>query len=187
MYAWLDVDPTADTTAADALQLRQAFGRFPTGVCLVSTVAPDGKREGMTINSFASVSLAPPLLLWSVRDAARSAEVFLGTRHFTLSILAAGQAALAAHFARPAPDKFNAFEAEFETGANGCPRLREAVATFECRTWSRHAEGDHTILVGRVEGSAQRPDLAPLVFCGGRMGSLWELAEALPRPGPSLN
>ena len=89
MYAWLDVDPTATATAADTLQLRQSFGHFTTGVCLVSTVAGDGKREGMTINSFASVSLAPPLLLWSVRDAARSAEVFIAARHFTLSILAA--------------------------------------------------------------------------------------------------
>lgn len=184
MYAWLDVDPAAPATAADALALRQSFGHFTTGVCLVSTVAPDGKREGMTINSFASVSLTPPLLLWSVRDAARSAEVFIAARHFTLSILAADQAALASHFARPAPDKFNAFEDAFETGANGCPKLRRAVATFECRTWSRHAEGDHTILVGRVDASTQLPGLAPLVFSGGRMGSLWELAEQLPRPAP---
>lgn len=184
MYAWLDVDPTATLTAADALALRQSFGHFTTGVCLVTTVAPDGKREGMTINSFASVSLTPPLLLWSVRDAARSAEVFIGARAFTLSILAAEQVALASHFARPAADKFGAFENHFETGANGCPKLKRAVASFECRTWSRHAEGDHTILVGRVDVSTQQPELAPLIFNGGRMGSLWELAQQLPPPEP---
>lgn len=182
MFTWLDADPEGPTSATEFLQLRRSFGQFTTGVCLVSTVTPEGKREGMTINSFASVSLSPPLLLWSVRDAARSADAFIASRAFTLSILSADQGALAGHFARPAEDKFVAFEDEFEPGLQGCPRLKRALATFECRTWSRHAEGDHTILVGRVDAFTQQADLAPLVFSAGRMGSIWELAEASPRP-----
>ena len=182
MFTWLDADPEEPVSGDEFRQLRRSFGHFTTGVCLVATVTPDGKREGMTINSFASVSLAPPLLLWSVRDAARSAEAFIGARAFTLSILSADQAALAGHFARPAPDKFTAFEDDFETGLHGCPRLKRAMAPYDCRVWSRHAEGDHTVLVGRVDAFTQHPELTPLVFCGGRMGSLWDLAEALQRP-----
>ncbi len=184
MYAWLDTDPTATVPAADAKLLRQSFGHFTTGVCLVTTLTPEGKREGMTINSFASVSLAPPLLLWSVRDAARSADAFVAARAFVLSILSADQVALATHFARPAPDKFSAFDDQFECGLQGCPKLKTALATFECRTWSRHAEGDHTILVGRVDALAQQPNLAPLIFSGGRMGSLAELAQPMPSIRP---
>jgi flavin reductase (DIM6/NTAB) family NADH-FMN oxidoreductase RutF len=180
MYAW-PTEHAATEAPTDDKALRRALGAFPTGVCLVSTVSADGKREGMTINSFASVSLTPPLILWSVRDVARSAEAFLNSRHFVLSVLAADQQGLAAHFARPAPDKFADWEAAFEPGLGGCPRLRHSVATFECRLYSCHQEGDHSILVGRVE-AYRHTDTPPLFFHGGRMGSLWDLAEALPAP-----
>jgi len=180
MYSWaLITGDAADTV--DARQLRQALGAFPTGVCLVSTTTPDGKREGMTINSFASVSLDPPLILWSIRDDARSADVFLAARSFNLSVLTAEQRALAWHFAKPAADKFERFAAAFEDGANGCARLVDSVATFECATYSRHKEGDHTIILGRVERFS-RSDTPPLLFHSGQMGSLWELAETLARP-----
>jgi flavin reductase (DIM6/NTAB) family NADH-FMN oxidoreductase RutF len=177
VYSWaLITGDAADTV--DAHRLRQALGAFPTGVCLVTTVGADGKREGMTINSFASVSLDPPLLLWSIRDDARSADAFLAARSFNLSVLAADQRDLALHFARPAPDKFEAFEAAFETAANQCPRLADSVATFECSVYSRHQEGDHTILLGRVERFS-RSDKPPLLFHSGQMGSLWDLASDL--------
>ncbi len=180
MYSWaLITGDAADTV--DARALRQALGAFPTGVCLVTTATPDGKREGMTINSFASVSLDPPLLLWSIRDDARSADAFLAARSFNLSVLAASQRELAWHFAKPAPDKFERFEADFGTAANGCPRLLESVATFECATYSRHQEGDHTVLLGRIERFS-RSDAAPLLFHSGQMGSLWELAGTLAQP-----
>lgn len=180
MYSWALITGDAAETV-DARQLRQALGAFPTGVCLVTTVTGQGKREGMTINSFASVSLAPPLILWSIRDDARSAEAFLAARSFNLSILAAPQRELALHFARPAPDKFDAHEAAFDVAPNRCPRLKDAVATFECSVYARHQEGDHTILLGRVERFAHT-DRAPLLFHGGRMGSLHELAHAAPQP-----
>ena len=174
MYSWTLI--TGDTpVTSDARALRQSLGAFPTGVCLVTTVSEDGKREGMTINSFAAVSLVPPLILWSIRDDTRSADAFIGGRHFVLSVLAATQQPLAMHFARPAPDKFVAWEHEFEVGIGGCPRLRESVATFECTTYSRHQEGDHTILLGQVERH-NRTQTPPLLLHMGQMGSLWDLA-----------
>jgi flavin reductase (DIM6/NTAB) family NADH-FMN oxidoreductase RutF len=176
MFSWAQL--SGETPVHDAGLFRQALGSFPTGVCLVSTLSPAGKREGMTINSFASVSLAPPLILWSIRDEARSADVFLSCRHFTLSVLAATQQELAAHFSRPAPDKFAAWEEHFEPGLGGCPVLRDAVATFECGTYSRYSEGDHTILIGRVE-RFRKTQAPPLLFHSGQMGSLWELASRL--------
>lgn len=180
MYAW-PTSPITASTPIEERKLRQSLGAFPTGVCLVTTVGQDGKREGMTINSFSSVSLAPPLVLWSVREAARSADVFVAAPHFVLNVLAADQGDLAMHFARPAPDKFDAFEAAFEPGIAGCPRLRRCVASYDCRLYSCHQEGDHSILVGRVE-SFTHADHPPLMFHAGRMGSVWELAGQTPAP-----
>ncbi|HJS04551.1 MAG TPA: flavin reductase family protein [Variovorax sp.] len=180
MYSWaLITGDAADTV--DARQLRQALGAFPTGVCLVTTTTPDGKREGMTINSFASVSLDPPLILWSIRDDTRSADAFLASRAFNLSVLNAGQRELAWHFAKPAADKFERFAAAFDAGSNECPRLVDSVATFECSTYSRHQEGDHTIILGRVDRFS-RTETPPLLFHSGQMGSLWELAATLAQP-----
>ena len=174
MYSWTLL--TGDTpTTTDARAFRQSLGTFPTGICLVTTVTPAGKREGMTINSFASVSLDPPLVLWSIRDDARSADAFVSAKYFAISVLAAGQRELAVHFSRPAPDKFNGWESEFDAGLGGCPRLRGSAATFECSTYSRHQEGDHTILLGQVE-QHERTGLHPLVLHMGQMGSLFELA-----------
>ncbi len=180
MFSWALITGDAAGTV-DARRFRQALGAFPTGVCLVTTVTADGKYEGMTINSFASVSLEPPLILWSIRDAARSADAFLGARSFNLSVLAAPQRDLALHFARAAPDKFEAFVEAFEIAPNGCPRLKGAVATFDCSVYSRHAEGDHTILLGRVDRFTCS-DSAPLLFHSGQMGSLWDLASTLAQP-----
>jgi flavin reductase (DIM6/NTAB) family NADH-FMN oxidoreductase RutF len=180
MFSWASI--TGDTVeSVDARLFRRALGTFPTGVCLVTTVTGSGKREGMTINSFASVSLDPPLILWSLRDDARSADAFIAARAFNLSVLSADQQELALHFARPAPDKFEACVEVFDSASNRCPRLKHAAATFECSVYSRHQEGDHTVLLGRVERftHTERP---PLLLHSGRMGSLWELASTLARP-----
>ena len=175
MYSWTLI--TGDTpVTTDARSFRQSLGTFPTGVCLVTTVSSDGKCEGMTINSFASVSLDPPLILWSIRDDARSADSFIAGKHFILSVLAASQQQIALHFARPALDKFADWRTDFDAGLGGCPRLRGSVATFECSIYSRHQEGDHTILLGRVEHHA-RTDTAPLLLHMGKMGSLSDLAK----------
>lgn len=174
MYSWAPITGEIPQTL-DAQRFRKALGSFPTGICLVTTVAEDGKREGMTINSFASVSLTPPLVLWSIRDDARSSDAFLTTKIFVISVLAASQAELAMHFAKPAPDKFQSCEEAFEPGIKGCPRLKQSVATYECSVYSRHQEGDHTILLGRVLDFSVS-DHAPLMFHAGKMGSIAELA-----------
>jgi flavin reductase (DIM6/NTAB) family NADH-FMN oxidoreductase RutF len=174
MFSWIPIEGDAPQTL-DAQRFRKALGSFPTGVCLVTTMTQDGKREGMTINSFASVSLAPPLILWSLRDDARSAGAFLASRSFVLSVLAADQAELALHFARPTVDKFQSCEDAFEPGIGACPRLRHSVATFECTVYSRHQEGDHTILLGRVQEFSASGH-APLMFHAGKMGTMKELA-----------
>jgi flavin reductase (DIM6/NTAB) family NADH-FMN oxidoreductase RutF len=176
MYSWTLITGDVPRTS-DARAFRQSLATFPTGVCLVTTISERGKREGMTINSFASVSLAPPLILWSIRDDARSADVFISGPHFILSVLSTSQREIALHFARAAPDKFVGWEEHFETGIGGCPKLRAGAATFECTTYSRYQEGDHTILLGRVEHHARSPAL-PLVLHMGEMGSLGELAQA---------
>jgi flavin reductase (DIM6/NTAB) family NADH-FMN oxidoreductase RutF len=181
MYSWTLVTGDVPQTS-DARSFRQSLATFPTGVCLVTTVSPDGKREGMTINSFASVSLAPPLILWSIRDDARSADAFIGGQYFVLSVLTASQRAIALHFARSAPDKFAAWSNEFEEGIGGCPRLRDSAATFECTTYSRYQEGDHTILLGHVERHTKTSAL-PLVLHMGEMGSLWDLAKTADKAG----
>ena len=178
MYSWFDgFGPTS--TTLDAKRFRQSLGGYTTGVCLVGAVSGSGKREGMTINSFVSVSLDPPLVLWSIRDDARSAEVFLSASQFVISVLAAGQRDLASHFARPSPDKFAAWESAFDEGLGACPRLRESVSTYECTTYARHKEGDHTIILGKVERFSNSAHLQPLVVHAGAMGSVLELAEVI--------
>lgn len=172
MYSWFDA---FETSSPDTRALRNAFSSFATGVCLVTTVSEDNKREGMTINSFASVSLHPSLLLWSIRNDARSADTFLTSGRFIISVLAENQQALALHFARPAEDKFKEFAEAFDVGLGDCPRLREALATFECSTYSRHREGDHTILIGKVERYSSS-NAAPLVARAGKLGSLADIA-----------
>lgn len=176
MYSWTDITGDEPKTL-DAARLRRTLGAYPTGVCLVTTVY-DGKREGMTINSFASVSLSPPLVLWSIRDDARSADAFISAPNFIITMLTDKQQELAMHFAKPAADKFARYEDEFANGLGGCPRLIDSVATFECTTYSRYQEGDHTILVGRVQdfsGSAANP----LMFHAGQVGSVQEVAEKI--------
>jgi flavin reductase (DIM6/NTAB) family NADH-FMN oxidoreductase RutF len=180
MYSWALITGDAPATV-DARQFRQALGAFPTGVCLVTTVGADGKREGMTVNSFTSVSLEPPLILWSIRNDTGSGDAFIAGRAFNLSVLGSEQRELALHFARAALDKFERFEDAFDVAGNGCPRLKSAVATFECSTYSRHQEGDHTILLGRVDRFSCC-DKPPLLFHSGQMGSLWDLAQSLTRP-----
>lgn len=174
MYSWAPMLGD-NAQAVDAQRFRKSLGAFPTGVCLVTTVGDDGKREGMTINSFSSVSLAPPLVLWSIRDDARSADVFLTARKFIISVLAANQGEMAMHFARPSADKFLNYESAFDAGLGGCPRLLESAATYECTTYSRYQEGDHTILLGNVQ-EFSHSEAEPLMFHAGRMGSIKELA-----------
>jgi flavin reductase (DIM6/NTAB) family NADH-FMN oxidoreductase RutF len=147
-------------------EFRTALGMFATGVTIVTARAPDGHLIGLTASSFNSVSLAPPLVLWSLAQAASSMEAFRKGSHYAINILAADQQALAQRFATRGLDRFA--DLDFVEGACGAPLLAGAVATFECFNRSRYVEGDHVIFVGEVEHCMHRAGVSPLLYHGGK-------------------
>ena len=147
-------------------QFRTALGMFATGVTIVTARSQDGGVIGLTANSFNSVSLEPPLVLWSLARAAASLGAFSNGSHYAINVLAAGQKALAERFAAKGADRF--VGVEFSEGVGGAPLLDGAAATFECFNRSRYEEGDHVIFVGEVERCSHRPGASPLLFHGGR-------------------
>ena len=155
----------------DARDFRSALGCFPTGVCLITTLAPEGRRVGLTANSFSSVSLDPPMVLWSLSRTAASAPVFRDAEYFAINVLAADDQALSGHFAKSGVDKFAAFDERFAAGLGGVPVLKNGVATFECHSRHRYYGGDHIIVIGVVERYAYHSDRAPLLFHRGRYAS----------------
>jgi len=120
----------------DVRDLRNAFGMFATGVTVVTTCTPEGRPVGLTCNSFASVSLKPPLVLWSLSLRAASYDAFVQASHFAVNVLAADQAALSQRFAKTGGDKFTGIE--WRTGLAEMPLLDGAVASFTCRSTHRH-------------------------------------------------
>jgi flavin reductase (DIM6/NTAB) family NADH-FMN oxidoreductase RutF len=147
-------------------EFRAALGMFATGVTIVTARSPDGTLIGLTANSFNSVSLAPPLVLWSLSRAAASMAIFRAGSHYAINILAADQKTLAERFAAKGADRWAGVT--FDSGAGGAPLLHGAAATFECFNRSRYEEGDHVIFVGEVERCAHRAGALPLLFHGGR-------------------
>ena len=145
---------------------RAALGMFATGVTIVTARRPDGSLVGLTANSFNSVSLDPPLVLWSLSRNAGSMPVFERGSHYAINILAAEQHVLAERFASKTVDRFA--DVAFREGAGGAPVLEGAAAVFECFNRSQYEEGDHVIFVGEVERCTWRPGLPPLIFHGGR-------------------
>lgn len=159
--------PAPDDVPIDPRELRHALGRFATGVCVVTTRTDTGQLAGLTVNSFSSVSLDPPLVAWCLGCKAPSMPAFAQATHFAVHVLAQDQHALALHFARPAEDKFASVRDAFEPGIAGVPVLRETLARFECRKASMVDGGDHVIFIGRVERFAYA-DRPPLLFHSGR-------------------
>jgi flavin reductase (DIM6/NTAB) family NADH-FMN oxidoreductase RutF len=147
-------------------EFRHALGMFATGVTIVTARDAGGLRVGLTANSFNSVSLAPPLVLWSLSRQATSLSAFSGGSHYAINILAAEQRALAERFALRQGDRFAGVA--LREGAGGAPIIEGAAAVFECFNRSRYDEGDHVIFVGEVERCARRADASPLIFHGGR-------------------
>ncbi len=145
---------------------RSALGMFATGVTIVTTRNAEGAPVGLTANSFNSVSLEPPLVLWSLSRAAASLPAFQAGSHYAIHVLAADQKELAERFASKSADRWQGLQAG--AGAGGVPLIPGAAATFECFNRSRYDEGDHVIFVGEVERCAWRPDATPLLFHGGR-------------------
>ena len=151
----------------DARDFRSALGCFPTGVCLVTALSADGRRVGLTANSFSSVSLDPPMVLWSLARSASSAPVFRDAEYFVINVLAAADQELASHFAKSSAEKFARFPERFVAGLGGAPVLKGAAASFECHSRHRYYGGDHIIVIGVVERYAHA-DAPALVFCRGR-------------------
>ncbi len=145
---------------------RAALGRFATGVTIVTARSADGMPVGLTANSFNSVSLDPPLVLWSLARSAGTLPSFEQGSHYAINILAAGQHALAARFAAKALDRFEGVA--FSAGLGGAPILDGSAAVLECFNRSRYTEGDHVIFVGAVERCRSEPGAAPLIYHGGR-------------------
>ncbi len=150
-------------------EFRQALGTFATGVTIVTARSSSGAPIGLTANSFNSVSLDPPLVLWSLAQAAASLAAFRGGSHYAINVLAADQRALAERFAARGADRWAGVE--FSTGMGGAPLLDGAAASFECFNRSRYDEGDHVIFVGEVERCSWRAGASPLLFHGGRFFS----------------
>lgn len=153
----------------DPRLLRHAFGRFATGVTVITTRAPDGRPVGMTASSFNTVSLDPPLILWSIRLTAPSLAAFRANSHFAVNVLAADQEDVCARFARPAEDKFEGLA--HRPGLGGAPILDGALTRLQCRVWARYPGGDHEIFVGRVL-DVETTEGDPLVFHGGALHHL---------------
>jgi flavin reductase (DIM6/NTAB) family NADH-FMN oxidoreductase RutF len=152
-------------TTFDKRQLRDVLGSFVTGVTVITTRDAEGVMHGLTANSFSSVSLDPPLVLWSQASSAGSHSVFKDAERFTINILAEHQYDLANHFATRSPDKFSGID--FDLGVDGLPLLRNCSAWLECKVVSRFPGGDHVIFVGSVD-CIRQSTRRPLVFGGGQ-------------------
>ena len=172
----------AGDPASDARALRRCLGQFPTGVTIVT--ARNGERlVGMAVNSFAAVSLTPPLVLWSIRRESSSAQDFLQAGQYAVSVLADDQIELSQLFGSSHPERFE--RARWQAGLSGAPLIEGAIAHLECRLEQVHEGGDHLILIGHVERHA-RFEGAPLLFTQGHYGVTQEhpaLAETTP-PSP---
>lgn len=155
----------------DPRQFRDALGRYPTGVAVITTRDNEGNPVGMTVNSFASVSLNPPLILWSIDNNSALYDVFTQASHFAVHILKSDQQQLSHDFSSEDPDHFAA--AGYDTGIENLPLLKSYSALLQCEVSNRYEAGDHVILLGRVLDLQNRA-AEPLVFHAGRY---CELAE----------
>lgn len=165
-------DPYPPAGTFDPRAFRNALGQFATGVTIITAKGLDGQYVGLTANSFNSVSLDPPLILWSLSLYSPSLAVFQGCTHYAVNLLAHDQVELSNRFARPASDKFSGLA--FEEGAGGAPLLPGCCGHFECRNEAHHPGGDHIIFVGLVERFT-RHDRTPLLFHGGRYCTVADL------------
>ncbi len=148
------------------IELRNAFGQFPTGVTVI-TANPDGYEPfGMTANSFSSLSLTPPLLLWSLQNDSECWDAFQASSHYAVNVLAADQEELSRAYAKKGDHTLQ--KNHFHIGKSGCPVLNGVIASFECSIHERVDGGDHTILIGRVLEFNSNADAQPLVFHAGR-------------------
>jgi flavin reductase (DIM6/NTAB) family NADH-FMN oxidoreductase RutF len=149
--------------------LRDAYGRYATGVAVITTMTPAGAPVGLTVNSFSSVSLDPPLVLWSLMRSSTSLPVFRDANRFAVNVLADDQQHLSTRFASRVEERFAGIN--WEPGLGGIPLLPGCLAYFECSTHSHVEAGDHVVFLGRVHRFEHR-DGAPLLFFASRYAEL---------------
>lgn len=149
----------------DTRDLRDTLGQFATGVCLVTMKGTDGRALALTINSFASVSLDPPLVLWSLQRDADTYIEFANAQEYAINVLTSAQQHHSNRYARK--DGHELDGSHYVPGDNGAPLIVDALAGFECSLDAVHPGGDHVILVGRVTRFWRGAPGEPLVFFGG--------------------
>ncbi|MES5481143.1 flavin reductase family protein [Bradyrhizobium sp. INPA03-11B] len=157
----------SDSSTIDPRDFRNALGTFATGVTIVTAMSAEGRPYGITCNSFASVSLNPPLVLWSLGMFSQGLPIFQNASHFTVNVLAASQQTLAMQFAKSSGDKFAGVT--WTPGLGNAPVLADVAANFQCRAANRYYGGDHVIFLGAVEAYAYSVN-SPLLFSRGGFG-----------------
>jgi 3-hydroxy-9,10-secoandrosta-1,3,5(10)-triene-9,17-dione monooxygenase reductase component len=167
---------TVQLPQIDPLLLRNALGAFATGVTVITTVGPDGRDVGLTANSFNSVSLDPPLVLWSLKKQSASMLAFEQADHFAVHLLAFGQREMSDRFSSRLEDRFEGLHVQ--RGAGGVPLLEGCSGRFVCSTEYRYEGGDHVIFVGRVL-DVQLSDRAPLLYLRGSYSAAMPLDKKL--------
>ena len=150
----------------DSRELRNALGRFATGVCVISTVSEKGEALGMTANSFASVSLDPPLVLWSLQNNSDVYDIFSAPKHYAINVLAEEHHEHSNRYAKKGDHLLD--PEHFVPGTYGAPIVRESLVSFECELYDTHEAGDHLIIIGRVVDMHSREAGDPLLFYSGR-------------------
>jgi flavin reductase (DIM6/NTAB) family NADH-FMN oxidoreductase RutF len=156
----------------DPKALRHALGRYATGVTLITCQDRTGQRLGLTANSFNSLSLDPPLVLWALRTASTHLHDFEQASHFAVNVLGQTQLALSQRFASPVPDRFAL--GDWREGEGGSPVLAGCAAVFECVTEQQLLAGDHVLFIGRVLRFSQDAQVPPLLYQGGSYRALGE-------------
>ncbi len=164
---------TKINTTWDKRDLRNALGSYGTGVTVVTSGNSKSRLVGVTANSFTSVSLDPPIVLWSLVSTSPSLEVFDQSGRFVINVLALHQIDLSKQFSKTLADKFAGVE--YQEGLDGLPIIQNCVATFECKTIQRSVVGDHVLFLGQVENYVYESK-TPLLFC---QGNYVQVAEAL--------
>jgi flavin reductase (DIM6/NTAB) family NADH-FMN oxidoreductase RutF len=150
-------------------EFRQTLGCYGTGVAVITLINEAGRDVGVTINSFASVSLEPPLILFSMDNNSNIASLFSGSKKFVVNVLAHDQEKMAMNFARPSTATWS--EIHFSRGENNCAKLSGSLAFLECSIESIFPGGDHKILIGRVEQIDSGVSADPLLFYRGFFGT----------------
>ena len=149
----------------DGRELRDALGRFATGVCVITAVDEQQQALGMTANSFSSVSLDPPLVLWSLQNNSDVYAAFASPRYFAINILSSEQQPHSNQYAKKGDHLLD--PAHYSSGKYGAPIITDALVSFECELEATHEGGDHLIIVGRVRAMQQRSSGEPLLFFSG--------------------